>query len=74
MKKAQWIYTTIHEMTHSLVFSPFHFKKFLKEPNPVVKQGKYTYVNSPSIKKHVQDHFNCDSAPGAPLEDEVLFI
>ncbi|KAL4486722.1 hypothetical protein ABPG72_022197 [Tetrahymena utriculariae] len=70
MRKAQWVYTTIHEMTHSLVFSPTHFKKFVDGPLSTVKQGEQTYVNHQKIKKLAQQHFDCQDAAGAPLENE----
>lgn len=71
MNISKWIYTTIHEMTHSLVFSPYLFGKYIKEKHPVVIKHGIAYVTAPSIVALAKKHFNCDTIDKVPLENEV---
>lgn len=48
---AKWIFVSIHEVTHSFVFSPNYFKNYLLDKNPVVVDNGKTYVVAPSVVK-----------------------
>ncbi len=51
MVLAKWIFVCLHELTHSFVFSPNYFDKFLLEPNPVKIVGGKSIVVAPSVVK-----------------------
>ncbi|EGR32901.1 leishmanolysin family protein, putative, partial [Ichthyophthirius multifiliis] len=67
----QWIWTTLHEITHSLVFSPHNFKRFIREKNPMkqFEDGRF-YIIAPSVLEYAKKYFNCEQMKGVPLEDE----
>lgn len=70
MLLAKWIFICIHEVTHSFVFSPNYFDKFLLEPNPVKKINGKPAVVAPSVVKLGKEHFGCSTLTSLPLEDE----
>lgn len=70
MSLAKWIFICIHEVTHSLVFSPNYFNNFLLDKNPVVIEKGKSYVVAPSVLKIGQQHFGCPFLKRLPLEDE----
>lgn len=49
MTLAKWIFVCIHEVAHSLAFSPNYFNNFLKEKNPVIVENGKSYVVAPSV-------------------------
>lgn len=71
------IQTLLHEMMHILVFSKQLFVHFQTQP-VIYKTTKETqssrnqtkYIVTPLVKQFVQEHFNCSTAIGAPLENE----
>lgn len=74
--------TIYHEITHVLGFSPSLFKYFInwrtnsrigKENVLIQRQygsNKMDLIATPEVKKFVQQHFNCNSLEGAPVENE----
>lgn len=72
--------TIYHEITHVLGFEPDQFKYFLKPNMSRYKKeevlttrkigGKsQTMIQTPKVVEFVRKHFDCDSLPGAAVED-----
>ncbi|CAD8156751.1 unnamed protein product [Paramecium octaurelia] len=73
----KWIQTTIHEVTHVLGFSSGLFPYYI-DPNTMQKlgvsqivktQGGRDWIILPKVVNAVKSHFGCQSAWGAPLEN-----
>ncbi|GAM22687.1 hypothetical protein SAMD00019534_058620 [Acytostelium subglobosum LB1] len=76
---------SLHEATHALGFASDMYDKFItattanpptttvvsKEVSPSGEQYSVTktFLQTPAVKSFIQNHYGCDSMPGAELED-----